>query len=151
MIDASSYYKFLGKFHGETDIVNLMNEFDITEKPKLPRGDIDAYLTNHKKGIDFTFTDERHLDVKAINYPEGALVLSNIRFNGVADKHYKKYDGTLPEGVSFGMSKLEVIKLMGNPVVGRRNLRWDREGYCFFAEFDDADKLIEFAIQLPVA
>jgi hypothetical protein len=102
--------------------------------------------------------------VKTIEYPKGAAVLSNIRCIGRDIQGFKKYEGILCEGISFGSSKMDVLKVFGYPndpeydVNGRIGpdendnlMRWDREGYCFFARFDTTNTLIVFSIQLPVA
>lgn len=161
--DCFSYLKYLGKYYGEEEISNLTTEFQILKIPKLPKGDIDVNLTNHTIGIELTFTDENHLDVKITEYPENALVLTNIRFNGVADKKIQKYEGLLPFRLQFGMSRAEVIKLVGypdnpkysggvlvDPSGQKRNMRWDKKDYCFFARYDE-EKFSVFSIQLPVS
>jgi hypothetical protein len=90
------------------------------------------------------------------------LVLTNIRFNGVAEKKIQKYEGLLPFGLQFGMSRAEVIKLVGypdnpkysggvlvDPSSQKRNMRWDKKDYCFFAQYYE-EKFSVFSIQLPV-
>lgn len=124
------------------------------EKPKIPKGDVDAYVKNHDEGVELTFTDERALDVKAgREYPEGALVLSNIRFYGAPTNDFKIFNGILPMSLSFGDIKEKLLEKLMSPAwlnSKQSSMRWDFEGYCLFCDFDADQKLDTICIQLPL-
>jgi hypothetical protein len=165
MNDVFYYTKYLGRYFTEKEIYELLNLFSISEEPKISKGDTTGHVSSMKNGIELTFRDEKYLKNKNNTYPEGAAVLSNIRFVGHGTNEFSKYSGKLYETISFESSKkTDLIKAFGYPSdpkykkngkleVGEDDslMRWDKDGYCFFADFDGANKLIEFAIQLPIA
>ncbi len=153
MTDMNDLVNLLGRYFGEPEIAQFLSDFNITAVPKLKRGDITVTVSNKESGIEATFRDADALDVQTREYPEGALVLSNVRFYGVETDDFAPYTGPLPLGVTFGASKQKLIDRLGAPArdnLRLRQVRWDFETYCVFARFGDTDDMIIFGIQLPV-
>lgn len=136
--------------HSEEDLVRkLMMFFSIATKPKLPRKETDAYASAPASGIELTFTVESEIE-SAKHYPEGALVLVNVRFYGVATGEFVPYSGELPKGLRFGSSKTELIARMGEPNWSNESLRrfrWDSLNQRLMAVFDDNERLEICSIQ----
>ncbi len=164
MSNVFTYTKYLGRFFTEKEIDELLASFSISKKPKINKGDTTGHVSSKENGVELTFRDEKYLKIKRNQYPDGAAVLSNIRFVGYSTDQLSKYVGILSDGISFESTKADLIRIFGYPndpkykkngklETGEDDslMRWDRADYCFFAEFDDANKLVEFALQLPVA
>jgi hypothetical protein len=148
------FISVLGKYFGEAELTSFLAEFEITDKPKLKRGDTTAHLSNESLGVELTFRDADALRVKTRNYPDGALVLSNVRFYGDNSSTYKPFAEPLPLGVVFGDSKSALLSKLGEPARDNERLklmRWDLQGFCAFASLSEAGVLETFDIQLPVA
>jgi len=145
----------LGRTSDDPSVVEFLKAHDIEKRPKLDKGLFDAILLNHKKGLEITFTDERHLDVKSDKYEDGDLVLSNIRFYGEGHKTFKPYTGPLPLGLSFKLDRKSSQELLGRkPDVMNKDLgkaRWDFKEYCVFLTYNKAyTEIGVIAIQLPL-
>jgi hypothetical protein len=148
------FISVLGKYFGEAELTSFLAEFEITDKPKLKRGDSTTYLTKEARGIELTFDDVEALDVSTREYPDGALVLSNVRFYGAQIGSYQPFVGQLPLGVIFGDSKSALLSKIGVPAEDDedlRLLRWDFQGFCVFAKLSKSGDLRIFGVQLPVA
>lgn len=123
--------------------------------PKLKRGDIVEALGNKKLGIDVSFRDERHLDVKNVKYDEGVLVLNSLSMYGSGHRTYKPFRGELPLGLNFEMNCSQMEnKLTKRPDWKSQNgrlSRWDFREYCvFISTAEDLQTATEVSIQLPL-
>ncbi|MDI3722975.1 hypothetical protein QK353_13700 [Pseudomonas aeruginosa] len=76
------YINFLGYYYGEEELNLLLNALAIAEAPVLPRGDTDTYLLKESAGIELTLSDAESLKFPERDYPDGALVLTNVRYYG---------------------------------------------------------------------
>ncbi|KAI1695674.1 DNase CdiA [Ditylenchus destructor] len=109
----------------------LVNALEIVEKPQLPKGDDTAYLVSEQRGVELTFVDERYLDAPPTReYPEGALVLNNVRFYGVAGSRFKRFDGELPHGLAFGQTLDQLKAKLGATTWESSDSDRAREGGC---------------------
>ena len=141
----------LGKYFGESEITELLSELDVQEKPKLKRGDDTTFLSKPTKGIELTFEDSEALITSAREYPEGALVLSNIRFYGVKTDEFSLFQDKLPFNVNFGDDKNTLISKLGQPVLSNPSgtkMRWDSQAVSMFASLNQSGHLEIFSIQL---
>ncbi|KWE61024.1 hypothetical protein WL76_02755 [Burkholderia ubonensis] len=144
----------LGHYFGEPEIAEFLSNLGIADVPKLKRGDSTAIVANEALGVEVTFRDSDALDVKAREYPEGALVLSNVRFYGIKTGDFAPYVGDLPLGVLFGSTKQALIDRLGVPArdnLALRQVRWDFDAYCVFAKFGEKEGMVIFSVQLPIA
>lgn len=152
-MNGDALIKLLGLTYDDERVKLFLDECKIKKKPKLPHGDLDAYLENEKLGIEFTFTDERYLDVKSKEYEDGSLVLSNICLYG-DDETFNRYAGDLPLGLKFDFGLKETKSKLGEPAWENKDMglaRWDFKDYCVFVTFDEEFKeILDVAVQLPV-
>ncbi|MCX4162327.1 MULTISPECIES: hypothetical protein [Paraburkholderia] len=154
MSGMDSLTTLLGRYFGEPEIAAFLADLDITTTPKLKRGDSTAIVSSAELGVEVTFRDSEALDVKAREYPDGALVLANVRLYGVKTDDFTPYTGELPLHVTFGASKQTLIDHIGAPArdnLALRQIRWDFATHCLFAKFGEKDNLVIFSVQLPLA
>lgn len=126
------YSQVLGLYFGEPELATWLQEQEIKGTPVLPRGDFDAYLSKATAGIELIFTDSEAVTSPERNYPDGALVLSNISFYGEATDDFSVFTGKLPSGISFDLTSSDLIDKLGTPEWksprGNR-IRWDMGRY----------------------
>ena len=145
---------YLGMQFGQPELDELLTEFKISAIPKIKRDDTSAHILNAEIGVELTFRDAAAVANSAEDLPEGVLILSNIRYYGVATDIFKPYLGELPEGFFFGESREGLLKRMGDP--NRKNssntkFSWDNERSSILATLDRSDKVDIVALQLKVA
>ncbi len=147
------HFEYLGCYHGETKLDALLAALDINEPPILPRGDTDTYLSNEAAGIELTFSDSASLSAPQRDYPDGALVLVNIRYYGRRLDEFSIYQGNLPYGLTFGLNKYELIALLGEPEwrnpEGFR-LRWIRGHHRVHVTVSKSERAIIVSLGLPI-
>src|SRR3989304_5970724 len=105
-MNGDEFITLLGKPYTDEKVQAFLAAGGIQKQPKLPRGDMDAYLENKKNGLEIVFRDERYLDVKSEEYEEGALVLWSITMYG-DDETFKRFEGNLPLGLKFNFGLKE--------------------------------------------
>ena len=145
----------LGRTADDPLVKEALEKFGITKTPRLDRGRTVAYAVNEKKGVDFTFEDERMLELPLREYEEGALVLVNVRFYAEGVEEYRQFRGEMPYGLEFDMGLKEATALIGKkPAKEDSDLaieRWDFKGHCLFLEFNEkGTKIRTVALQTPV-
>lgn len=158
-----NYVKFLGNYYGEQQFNDLLLGFGISKPPKIDRGDITTYLSAKKIGVEFCFRDEKYINNPQKSFPEGALVVSNIRFYGFGVTGYGSYQGAIFSDVTLKSQKKEIIELIGlpnapkfsetgEPLPGENAsvFRWDRSDHCLFFAFSKDGAIRNVAIQLPL-
>jgi hypothetical protein len=69
----------IGSYFGEESLALFLDSIAVGGTPKLLKGDDTTFLQNAENGLELTFADERFMAVKRRTYPEGALVLTNVR------------------------------------------------------------------------
>lgn len=147
------HFECLGYYHGETKLDALLAALDVNERPILPRGDTDTYLSNEAAGIELTFSDSASLSAPQRDYPAGALVLVNIRYYGKRLEEFSIYQGNLPYGLTFGLKKSELIALLGEPEwrnpEGLR-LRWIRGHNRIHVTVSNSEGAIIVSLGLPL-
>jgi hypothetical protein len=120
-----------------------LDHFSIEGAPKLKKGEDTAYLSNPDRGVELTFVDAESLD-DASRYPDGALVLANIRFYGIPGHAFSPYGGDLPDGLQFGEAKDELLQRLGTPSwVGMNGtkLRWDNNHVRLIVSLNESNKV----------
>jgi hypothetical protein len=157
------YVKYLGLYHGEEALQPLLSQLGLAKAPKLAKGDITTHLSAKALGVELCFRDERFVKIPDKQFPEGALVLSNITFYGEGHSGYKTYADVIFPGITWGSTKPEVLRAFGIPnapsfsTTGELlpgeddwNMRWDRADHCLFFTFTDEGQISDAAIQLPL-
>lgn len=145
--------EYLGYYYGETNIDTLLAALGINEPPILPRGDNNAHLSNEIKGIELTFSDSESLSTPQRDYPDGALVLANIRFYGRKIEEFSIYQGELPYGIRFGLNKSELISLLGEPEwrnPEENRLRWIRGNHRVHVTLSKSEEAVIVSAGLPL-
>lgn len=153
-MDSDRFIEVLGHRDGEPLVVEFLASHGISARPKVKRGDFTAHVSNKSRGVEVTFCIAEALDVPDPSQPEGALVLSNVNLYGRAVTGFTPFAGKLPLALTFGSLKSAVVQALGPPVHENEftgALRWDRRGFCLFADFDEPGQLVGLTIQLPVA
>ena len=143
----------LGRRVGEPALRNLLASLNITDVPTIEAADTSGFLQSYRRGVELTFTWSDSLKVPLHDYPDGVIVLSNIRFYGAPTSKRHKFRGRLPFGLRFGQTHDDLIAKLGPPDINNsemRHMRWDRDRYCLFAEFSKAGELNRVALQTPV-
>lgn len=154
---------FLGMYWNEPELQPLLDEFAVNKPPKIAKGETDGRLLLKKSGVELIFTDERSVKVPNKNFPEGAMVLSNITFYLTATNGYKVYSGHLPDGIKPNVTKNEVLNAFGLPNNLKYSptgqllpdqddwiMRWDKQGFVIFFTFTDEGIATDLALQLPL-
>ena len=157
------YVPYLGLSYGEAALQPLLFQLRITTAPKLAKNDEDTHLSAKSLGIEICFTDERFVNIPGKQFPEGALVVSNITFYGEGHPGYSVYSGSIFPGITLASTKADVLRTFGipnSPIYSDTgellpdeddwNMRWDRTDHCFFFTFTDEGEISDMAIQLPL-
>lgn len=157
------YVQYLGLYYGEASLQPVLSEFGLTSIPRLPKDDNTTYLSAKKTGIELCFKDERFVNIPGKQLPEGALVVSNIRFYGEGHPGYSAYAGNIYRDITLASTKADVLRAFGIPnapsylasgelIPGENDwkMRWDRADHCFFITFDDDGNISSLSIQLPL-
>jgi|GEM_PF-889810 hypothetical protein len=146
------FVSVLGKYFGEVELTLFLAELNILKLPKIPRDESDIIVEVKDHGIELTFQNEDSLDVSFREYPDGAVVLSNIFFHGVETKNHGMFRLDLPFNLSYSMNKEDAAKALGSePWVNKSGnlLRWDFGKYCISTQFDDGGRMELVGVQLP--
>lgn len=152
-MDISTVAQTLGAYFGEEPINNLLRELAVEGSPKLLKGEDTTFLHKSENGLELTLTGERFLTAPLREYPEGAVVLTNIRFYGEGVDGFKAYTGKLPYDLKFGENLTDLTNALGHPgwvSPNGRRFRWDQNGHAVFATLGADARLQMLAIQLPV-
>lgn len=153
--DGTTFIQLLGLTSDDEPVQALLKACDIKQPPRIKRGDVTEVVGNKDLGIEITFRDERHLDVKSKKYDEGSAVLSSIRMYGPGHASFREFKGKLPLDLTFALKPAEAHKKMpGKPAWKNDDAsraRWDLPGYCvFLINNAKLEKLASVSVQLPV-
>ncbi|HLH88166.1 MAG TPA: hypothetical protein VKX28_06885 [Xanthobacteraceae bacterium] len=145
----------IGAYWGEPQLRDFLAalQFPAAKARVIPVDDYASYLQNQRLGVELTFQILARLKVQPRSYPDGALVLMNIRLYGEKRNSFTPYAGVLPLGLHFGDTRQALIDKLGPPDLVTdlvSQLRWDYDRYCLFARFSAAGELTIVAVQTPV-
>lgn len=144
------YFKILDLYFGEPALKNFLDAVKITKAPKIPRDETSVIVENKTTGIEVTFDDEEFIDFPPRDYPDGALVLTGIIFNGFSSGTSAAFSSTLPKGLKFGMSREDATRLLGPPKYFDAEMditHWNYDDKRLFIDFTD-DRIESVKIQL---
>lgn len=137
----------LGRSHVDPAVVSILSELGLrNSKIKLKRGESDVALDAPAKGVDVVFSDPSLHDVPQ-NLPQGALILSAIFFFSEGIQGHRQFQGLLPYGLSFGMKRDEVRKMLGAPEWTSPLLpidRWVTGSHRTIIYFADSSEVIQY-------
>ncbi|MHA7116290.1 hypothetical protein ACX0KM_19360 [Pseudomonas promysalinigenes] len=147
------HHQYLGTYYGEEKLGNLLKSLNIIEQPILPRGETDTYLSKETAGTELTFSDSESLVSPERDYPDGALVLVNIRYYGREIGKFSIYQGALPYGIKFGLKKPALLTLLGEPEwknPEESRLRWARENHRVHVTLSHNGEVAVVSVGLPL-
>lgn len=153
-MNLSDVTSLLGAYYPETQLVGFLAALGFSDEPRLPKDSMSTYLSRNDLGIEITLTGERYLDDPRRTYPEGALVLKNIRLYGADDPDFAAFVGILPIGLQFGATLEQLSSSIGKPDWFDEDLakaRWNLSDYAIFANFNDDGYSKSYSFQLPVS
>lgn len=122
------YTSLLGLYFGEKALTDFLLSVGITKRPKIPRDDTSTIVEGKSSGLELTFEEEEFLETPLRDYPDGAMVLTSIRFNGTRTDECEISPLELPHGLKFGMNREAILQLLGTPQLVDDELdmfRWD--------------------------
>jgi hypothetical protein len=154
-LNGNDFVSLLGQTSDDEGPKALLAACGVSRKLKIKKGDLTEVIACKDLGLEVTFRDERHLDVKKKEYEDGALVLSNIRMYGSGHQSFRPFEGALPFGLSFDKKPDDARTALGDaPAVEnpqRTLARWDRPDYSLFIRTDaQRERVTEVSVQLPV-
>lgn len=131
-----NFRDYLGMHFGQPELCRLFDVFVIQAKPTLVKDDDTAHISNPSIGVELTFRDAAIIDDTDIDLPDGALVLTNVRFYGTVSGRFKPYQGKLPDDTQFGDTLENFVAKFGepdwkNPTLGK--FRWETEKTALLA------------------
>ena len=147
------HHQYLGIYSGEANLGDLLKSLNIHEQPILARGETDTYLSKETAGIELTFSDSETLKSPERDYPDGALVLVNIRYYGKQIGQFSIYQGVLPYGIKFGLKKAALLTLLGEPEwknPQESRLRWIRENHRVHVTLSHNEEVAVVSVGLPL-
>ncbi|MBK5012968.1 hypothetical protein IAE33_004828 [Pseudomonas sp. S60] len=147
------HHQYLGIYYGEAKLGDLLKSLNIYEQPILARGETDTYLSKETAGIELTFSDSETLKSPERDYPDGALVLVNIRYYGKQIGQFSIYQGVLPYGIKFGLKKAALLTLLGEPEwknPQESRLRWIRENHRVHVTLSHNEEVAVVSVGLPL-
>ena len=148
------YIDAVGDYFGEPRVATLLKHLGVDKKPKISRGERSTNFVCKPLGVEISFTNESSLDVSNARYPDGAVVLSSVRFYGPGSEEFEQYSESLPHALSFEMGVADVSKRLGNPAFSNEFIgtyRWDLPRHCIFVDCEEGKKITQVCVQLPVA
>jgi hypothetical protein len=147
------YTEYIGLYYGEPQLKALLLHLNILKKPRRGRGDDTTYLSNHEVGVELTFEDADSVEQPLREYPDGVLVLSNIRFYGTPSGDFSPFKGAPPGGIRFGTKRQELISILGKPdwtVMLDTKLRWNKGLVWLLVSLNDRDEAEIVSLQHPM-
>jgi hypothetical protein len=153
-MDFSTITSLLGTFYPEESLKQFLEGLGFSEKPKLPRDSTSTYLLRHDLGVEITLTGERYLDNPTRSYPEGAIVLENVRFYSAKNSSFANFKGALPNALQFGLTLKELAAIFGEPAWFDEELakaRWDLSNHAMSADFNEQGRSDVYSFQVPIA
>lgn len=150
----SNVTSLLGAFYPEVSLKQFLDGLGFLGIPTLPRDSTSTYLLRHDLGIEITLTGERYLDNPSRVYPEGAIVLENVRFYGAENSSFTKFGDELPHSLQFGLTLKQLSGVLGDSIWFDEELakaRWDFEGYTMAADFDEHGCADVYSFQMPIS
>lgn len=119
--------EFLGASNHNKELINFLLSNQLITEPDLyiplfddenePLDEDSLYISDEKKGICLLFRDEAScLDHLSDTPMLGKnLFFNTIFFYNQNVEEFNKYIEPLPKGLNFGMSKVEIHAILGNP------------------------------------
>jgi len=135
-------------------VVALLGTLGIAQPIKPPKRDQEYRGVEAKAyGIALNFSRAEDLDLPGMqDLPEGTLVVSTVFLFAERVQKHRQYQGALPHGLKFGMSRDQVRTLLGEPHWTSPMLpvdRWHYDGYRLAVNFDDCGVMTYLSVGLP--
>jgi hypothetical protein len=122
---------FLGRAPDDRELINFLREIEV--EAAIEPSDNFAYIECHRKGFDLTFEDEVVFFEKD-EVPVGKLLLVAIHLYSEGQQGFKRFEGALPEGITFEEDMMGARNKLGVPAktgggktkAGKWIPAWDR-------------------------
>jgi len=144
----------LGRTSSDPAVVALLGTLGIAQPIKPPKRDQEYRGVEAKAfGIGLNFSRAEDLDLPGVqDLPEGTLVVSTVFLFAERVQKHRQYQGVLPHGLEFGMSRDQVRALLGEPHWTSPMLpvdRWHYDSYRFVVHFADSGVIAYVTLDLP--
>lgn len=152
--------EFLGTSNHDKELIHfLLNNQLITEKnlyislldkDNEPLDEDTLYLANEAKGICLLFRDEAsYLDLNEMPILGQNLFFQTVFFYNQNVEGFNRYRKSLPQGLDFDMSKVEIHNLLGRPDDVRERLyseKWYNldYGYSIYIKYSAYHDVIRY-------
>ena len=104
---------------GHASIGSPLDDFLMRHGIKVrPKGNSGSYLlSDGLNGLDFEYKESQDFDDMSLMAApsRGKFNLLSVEFNSVGNKKRQPFSGTLPFGLDFSMTPVEVAGLLGQP------------------------------------
>lgn len=150
----SDLLPLLGRPVSDHNVSSLLSHIGIAQ-PLAPPPPDESYtgVESEAHGIGINYAQAEDIDIPAMDqFHEGTLVVTTIFMFAEGQQGHTQFQGVLPEGLKFGMSRDEVRTLLGasqwsSPVLPID--RWHKERYRLVVHFDDGETIGLVSIGLP--
>jgi hypothetical protein len=144
----------LGQPVSDPHVSSLLSHIGIAQPLASPQPD-ESYtgVESEAHGIGINVARAEDIDLPAADeLPEGTLAVSTIFMFAEGEQGHTQFQGLLPEGLKFSMSRDEVRALLGAPQWSSPVLpidRWHKDRYRLVVDFDNAETIRLVSIGLP--
>lgn len=134
-------------------VQSLLSQTGSKQMPVLKKGDTDAYIEIPEHGLYLVFTDVSAVDfnLPINNLEKKTLVLKNATARDGSQKGYSQFLDSLPEKLSFDLTRDQVHALLGSPSETNEFMPIDfyhRDGYRLITEYsDEEDRIMEISVE----
>jgi len=147
-MNANDFIPLIKKPDDAPDVVKLLKDLGVTKKPKLPKGDMYAFVKFPEDGFVLAFRESE--DAKT-----SQLVLAAVQFYSDDEPGFSTFKGELPNGIQFSDDRSNVKKKLGKPTRSKDFLRkdfWDRSGYVVTVRYrKGAEGIQSVSLDMPMS
>jgi hypothetical protein len=141
---SSCFSLYLGKSANDSDVLGFLQAIGCKKTPKAKWNEPYFYFTSTKDGVGVTFYDEDYLREREVEYyGQAPMILKAITLEPTdSANHYPNSIIQLPDGVRFGVSRGNLLDVLGASSKtfesgGKiRSDRWMYEGGRMIASYD---------------
>lgn len=140
-MNAQETIELFGARLGDEKLEALLQRMGATKRPTLPRGEYNAYLEMREEGLALLFQDEAYREGSKKPIGSGPLVLAGAFFYAESHEGYRRFEGELPEGLTFSDARAVVHTKLGEPEWQRlkngvvRRERWIRPEHRILVDY----------------
>ncbi len=143
-MNLEKFIRLIGKSASDEELTNAVSIVDVNLKKELqlPDGEYRAYIECPKSGFSLVFTDKAvFLGKTQQSIGIGDLYFSGIFLYAEGKDGYSKFQGDLPNGLSFDSTNEELVRKLGTP-------SWERSRPDGSKAADRWDDLADYRIHI---